>query len=109
MTGGPKAVNGFTSSVRTELMHHKSSVRITVVQMLAVNTPQFSWVPSRLPRHPRPVAPVYQPEIAARAVVCVADHPWRKQYYVGSSTVATIWANKAAAGLLGVIPRPCQI
>ncbi|MDQ0957826.1 NAD(P)-dependent dehydrogenase (short-subunit alcohol dehydrogenase family) [Streptomyces sp. B4I13] len=98
--GAKHAINGFTSSVRTELMHRKSNVQITVVQMPGVNTPQFSWVLSRLPRHPRPVPPVYQPEIAAQAVVYAADHPRRKQYYVGSSTVATILANKVAAGLL---------
>jgi NAD(P)-dependent dehydrogenase (short-subunit alcohol dehydrogenase family) len=64
--GAKHAINGFTSSLRTELMHHKSNVHVTVVQMPGVNTPQFSWVLSRLPRHPRPVPPVYQPEIAAR-------------------------------------------
>ncbi|MBY8882248.1 SDR family oxidoreductase [Actinacidiphila acidipaludis] len=98
--GAKHAVNGFTSSVRTELMHRKSNVRITVVQMPAVNTPQFSWVISRLPRHPQPVPPIYQPEVAARAVVHAAAHPQRKQYYVGASTVATILGNKVAAGLL---------
>jgi NAD(P)-dependent dehydrogenase (short-subunit alcohol dehydrogenase family) len=98
--GAKHAVNGFTSSVRTELMHNKSSVRITVVQMPAVNTPQFSWVLSRLPRRPQPVPPIYQPEVAARAVVHAAAHPARKQYYVGASTVGTILANKVAAGLL---------
>jgi len=98
--GAKHAINGFTSSVRTELMHDKSHVNITVVQMPAVNTPQFSWVLSRLPRHPQPVPPIYQPEVAARAVVHAADHPRRKQYYVGASTVATILGNKLAAGLL---------
>ncbi|MFC5911438.1 SDR family oxidoreductase [Streptacidiphilus monticola] len=98
--GAKHAVNGFTSSVRTELMHEGSQVRITVVQMPAVNTPQFSWVRSRLPRHPQPVPPIYQPEVAARAVVHAADHPRRKQYYVGASTVATIWANRFAGPLL---------
>ncbi|MEU6852175.1 SDR family oxidoreductase [Actinacidiphila alni] len=98
--GAKHAVNGFTSSVRTELMHRGSGVRITVVQMPAVNTPQFSWVLSRLPRHPQPVPPIYQPEVAARAVRYAADHPGRKQFYVGASTVATILANRVAAGLL---------
>ncbi|MGW2813702.1 SDR family oxidoreductase [Streptomyces sp. NPDC001415] len=92
--GAKHAVNGFTSSVRTELLHTKSRVRITVVQMPAVNTPQFSWVRSRLSGHPQPVAPIYQPEVAARAVLFAADHPRRKQYYVGASTVATLWANR---------------
>jgi NAD(P)-dependent dehydrogenase (short-subunit alcohol dehydrogenase family) len=98
--GAKHAVNGFTSSIRCELMHNKSKVRLTVVQMPAVNTPQFSWVLSRLPRHPQPVPPIYQPEVAARAVLYAADHPQRKQYYVGASTVATCLANKVAAGLL---------
>jgi short-subunit dehydrogenase len=98
--GAKHAVNGFTSSVRTELMHRHSHVSVTVVQMPAVNTPQFSWVLSRLPKHPQPVPPIYQPEVAARAVVNAADHPHRKQYYVGASTAATILANKLAPALL---------
>ncbi|MFJ9362170.1 SDR family oxidoreductase [Streptomyces mirabilis] len=98
--GAKHAVNGFTSSVRTELLHQRSQVRVTVVQMPAVNTPQFSWVLSRLPNHPQPVPPIYQPEVAARAVVNAADHPHRKQYYVGASTAATILANKVAPSLL---------
>jgi short-subunit dehydrogenase len=98
--GAKHAVNGFTSSVRTELMHRHSHVHITVVQMPAVNTPQFSWVLSRLPKHPQPVPPIYQPEVAARAVVNAADHPRRKQYYVGASTAATVLANKLAPALL---------
>ncbi|WP_078862675.1 SDR family oxidoreductase [Streptomyces sp. NRRL F-5123] len=98
--GAKHAVNGFTSSVRTELMHRGSNVHVTVVQMPAVNTPQFSWVLTRLPRHPQPVPPIYQPEVAARAVVHAAAHPRRKQFYVGASTVATILGNKIAAGLL---------
>lgn len=98
--GAKHAINGFTSSIRTELMHDRSKVRITVVQMPAVNTPQFSWVLSRLPNHPQPVPPIYQPEVAARAVLYAADHPERKQYWVGASTVATIAANKFVAPLL---------
>ena len=98
--GAKHAVNGFTESVRTELLHEHSDIRITVVQMPAVNTPQFSWVLSRLPRHPQPVAPIYQPELAARAVVYAADHPERKQYWVGSSTVGTLLAQKLAPALL---------
>lgn len=98
--GAKHAVNGFTSSIRTELMHQHSNVAITVVQMPAVNTPQFSWVLSRLPNHPQPVPPIYQPEVAARGVLFAADHPRRKQYWVGASTVATIGANKVIAPLL---------
>lgn len=98
--GAKHAVNGFTSSIRTELMHDKSNVHITVVQMPAVNTPQFSWVLSRLPNHPQPVPPIYQPEVAANAVLYAADHPKRKQYYVGMPTVLSITANKFFASIL---------
>ena len=75
-------------------------MRITVVQMPAVNTPQFSWVLSRLPRHPQPVPPIYQPEVAAQGVVFAADHPDRKEHWVGASTAATIMAQKFAAPVL---------
>ncbi len=98
--GAKHAVNGFTESVRTELLHDRSHVAITVVQMPAVNTPQFSWVLSRLPDHPQPVPPIYQPEVAARAVVFAADHPRRKQYWVGASTVGTLLGQKLAPALL---------
>src|SRR5437764_1515720 len=98
--GAKHAINGFTSSLRCELLHEGSQVAITVVQMPAVNTPQFSWVRSRLPRHPQPVPPIYQPEVAARAVVMAAAHPRRREYWVGSSTVATITANRLAPALL---------
>ena len=98
--GAKHAVNGFTESVRCELLHEHSQVRITVVQMPAVNTPQFSWVLSRLPRHPQPVPPIYQPEVAAHGVLYAADHPERKQYWVGESTAVTLVAQKFAAPLL---------
>jgi NAD(P)-dependent dehydrogenase (short-subunit alcohol dehydrogenase family) len=98
--GAKHAVNGFTESVRCELMHDNSNVRITLVQMPAVNTPQFSWVLSRLPRKPQPVPPIYQPEVAAEGVVFAADHPKRKEYWVGGSTAATILAQKFVAPLL---------
>jgi len=98
--GAKHAINGFTSSLRTELMHEGSNVHVTVVQMPAVNTPQFSWVLSRLPNHPQPVPPIYQPEVAAAGVAYAADHPRRTQYWVGGSTAATILANKFAAPLL---------
>jgi hypothetical protein len=75
-------------------------VHVTVAQMPAVNTPQFSWVRSRLPRHPQPVPPIYQPEVAARGVLFAADHPQRRQYWVGASTAATIFANKFVPALL---------
>jgi len=98
--GAKHAINGFTSSLRCELLHDKSGVRVTVVQMPAVNTPQFSWVRSRLPNHPQPVPPIYQPEVAARGVVFAADHPRRRQYWVGASTAATIAANRLVPALL---------
>jgi NAD(P)-dependent dehydrogenase (short-subunit alcohol dehydrogenase family) len=98
--GAKHAINGFTSSLRCELMHEGSNVKVTVVQMPAVNTPQFSWVKSRLPDKPQPVPPIYQPEVAARGVVYAADHPGRREYWVGGSTVATLVANKFAPALL---------
>ena len=98
--GAKHAINGFTSSLRCELLHDKSGVHVTVVQMPAVNTPQFSWVRSRLPRHPQPVPPIYQPEVAARGVLLAADHPQRRQYLVGASTVATVLANRVVPALL---------
>ncbi len=98
--GAKHAINGFTSSLRCELMHDRSGVRVTVVQMPAVNTPQFSWVRSKLPHRPQPVPPIYQPEVAAKAVVFAADHPQRKQYWVGGTTAATVLASRIAPGLL---------
>ncbi|WP_326589750.1 hypothetical protein [Streptomyces brevispora] len=73
---------------------------MTAAQMPAVNTPQFSWVLSRLQRRPQPVPPIYQPEVAAAAVVHAADYPGRRQYVVGTSTMAALLANKIAPGLL---------
>jgi NAD(P)-dependent dehydrogenase (short-subunit alcohol dehydrogenase family) len=98
--GAKHAINGFTSSLRCELLHENSGVRVTVVQMPAVNTPQFSWVRSRLPNHPQPVPPIYEPEVAARGVVFAADHPGRKEYWVGASTVATLLANRVIPAVL---------
>src|SRR6478609_8820338 len=98
--GAKHAVQGFHEALRCELLHEKSSVRVTMVQMPAMNTPQFSWVLSRLPKHPQPVPPIYQPEFAARAVVYAADHPARREYWVGASTAATLAANAVAPGIL---------
>jgi NAD(P)-dependent dehydrogenase (short-subunit alcohol dehydrogenase family) len=98
--GAKHAICGFTSSLRCELLDEHSGIQITLVQMPAVNTPQFSWVRSRLPRRPQPVPPIYQPEVAARGIVYAADHPGRKQYWVGGSTVATLIANRVAPALL---------
>jgi NAD(P)-dependent dehydrogenase (short-subunit alcohol dehydrogenase family) len=94
------AIQGMHDSLRAELLHERSGVRTTMVQLPAVNTPQFDWVLSRLPRKAQPVPPIYQPEVAARAIVHAADHPQRREYWVGASTVATLVANKLAPGLL---------
>jgi NAD(P)-dependent dehydrogenase (short-subunit alcohol dehydrogenase family) len=98
--GAKHAIQGFNEALRCELLHDKSNVHVTMVQMPAVNTPQFSWVLSRLPHHAQPVPPIYQPEFAARAVLFAAEHPRRREYWVGSSTVGTLAANAVAPGLL---------
>jgi NAD(P)-dependent dehydrogenase (short-subunit alcohol dehydrogenase family) len=98
--GAKHAVQGFHDSLRSELLHDRSNVHVTMVQMPAVNTPQFSWVLSRLPKHPQPVPPIFQPELAADAVVFAADHPRRREYWIGGPTLGTIIANKFAPGLL---------
>jgi NAD(P)-dependent dehydrogenase (short-subunit alcohol dehydrogenase family) len=98
--GAKHAVQGFHDSLRCELLHDRSNVHVTMVQMPAVNTPQFSWVLSRLPKHPQPVPPIFQPEVAAGAVVYAADHPKRREYWVGGPTAATLIANKLAPGIL---------
>jgi len=98
--GSKHAIQGFHEALRCELLHDKSKVRVTMVQMPAVNTPQFSWVLNRLPHHAQPVAPIYQPEVAARAVLYAADHPKRREYWVGASTAGTLAANALAPGLL---------
>ena len=98
--GAKHAIQGFNESLRCELLHDRSNVRTTMVQLPAVNTPQFDWVLSRLPRHPQPVPPIYQPEVMAKAIVHAADHPQRREYYVGSNAVATIFGDKLVPGLL---------
>jgi NAD(P)-dependent dehydrogenase (short-subunit alcohol dehydrogenase family) len=97
--GAKHAVQGFTESVRCELLHDGSNVKITMVQLPALNTPQFHWIKSRLPRKPQPVPPIYQPEVAARAIVWAAHH-YRRQWYVGGPTVLSIVANKFVPGML---------
>jgi NAD(P)-dependent dehydrogenase (short-subunit alcohol dehydrogenase family) len=98
--GAKHAIQGFTESLRCELLHERSGVRVTMVQLPAVNTPQFSWVLSRLPRQPQPVPPIYEPELPARAIAYAAEHPDRHEYWVGGTTAATIVANALAPGLL---------
>ncbi|MFN2613924.1 MAG: SDR family oxidoreductase [Actinomycetota bacterium] len=97
--GAKHAINGFTQALRTELLHDRSNVRVSVVQMPALNTPQFEWVRTRLPNHPQPVPPIYQPEVAARAIVYASERAPR-ELWVGGTTVATIIANKIVPGLL---------
>ncbi|NUP61159.1 MAG: SDR family oxidoreductase [Nonomuraea sp.] len=98
--GAKHAIKGFTESVRTELLADHSGIDITLVQLPAVNTPQFEWVLSKLRRHPQPVPPIYQPEVAARAIVYAAEHPERKEYWVGTSTAATLLAQRLAPALV---------
>lgn len=97
--GAKHAIQGFTESLRCELLHDKSNVHVSMVQLPAMNTPQFEWVKSRLPREPQPVPPIYNPEIAADAIVWAASHR-RREISIGGPTFAAIWANKIASGLL---------
>jgi len=98
--GAKHAIQGFNESLRCELLHNKSNVHVTMVQMPAVNTPQFDWVLSRLPKPAQPVPPIYQPEVAAHGVLHAADHPGRREYWVGGTTAGTLAANAIAPGLL---------
>jgi NAD(P)-dependent dehydrogenase (short-subunit alcohol dehydrogenase family) len=89
------ATQGFFESLRAELMAEGSRVRVTTVHMPALNTPQFRWVKSNLDRESQPVPPIFQPELAADALVYAATHP-RRELYVGGSTVKAIWGNRLA-------------
>lgn len=91
--GAKHAIMGFTDSIRCELLHDKSNVKITMVQLPAVNTPQFGWVKSRLPHKAQPVPPIYEPEMIADAVVWVTEH-YRRELFIGLSTVIAIQGNK---------------
>ncbi|HEX5471216.1 MAG TPA: SDR family oxidoreductase, partial [Lacipirellulaceae bacterium] len=93
------AINGFLESLRCELIHDASNVHVTEVQMPAVNTPQFAWVKSRLPRKPQPVPPIFQPEVAADAIFFAAMHR-RRSIWVGGPTAKAIIADKIVPGLL---------
>ena len=92
------AVEGFCDSLRAELLHDRSGVQITMVHLPALNTPQFDWVKSRLRGRATPVPPIFQPEVAADAIVWAADHP-RREYFVGLPTVKAIVGDRIAAGL----------
>lgn len=93
--GAKFATRGFTDSLRAELKHDGSRVHVTMVQLPALNTPQFGWSRTKLPRHPQPVPPIYQPEVAAEAIFWAA-HQRRREVYVGASSVMTILGNKVA-------------
>ncbi|TMK85022.1 MAG: SDR family oxidoreductase [Actinobacteria bacterium] len=91
--GAKHGIQGFTESLRAELLHDKTNVHLAMVQLPAMNTPQFDWVLSRLPRKPKPVPPIYQPEVAAEAILWAARRR-RSEMWVGGSTVATLIANR---------------
>jgi short-subunit dehydrogenase len=93
--GAKFGIRGFTDSIRTELLHEGSKVQITMVQLPGLNTTQFNWCRSKLPKHPMPVPPIYQPEVAARAVYWAAHHR-RRELWVGYSAVEAILGNKVA-------------
>ena len=93
------ALRGFTESLRCELIHDKSNVCVTMVQLPALNTPQFGWVKSRLPRKAQPVPPIFQPEVAAEAIYFAAHRP-RREFYVGWPSAKAIIASKIVPGLL---------
>lgn len=95
--GAKHAIQGFNDSLRSELIHDKSNVRVTMVQLPAMNTPQFSWVKSRLPRKPQPVPPIYQPEVGAEAILFAVRNE-RREMYVGYPTVEAILGDKVAPG-----------
>jgi NAD(P)-dependent dehydrogenase (short-subunit alcohol dehydrogenase family) len=95
------AIVGFTDSLRCELFHDRSNVKVTIVQMPAMNTMQFDWVKSRLPRKPQPVPPIHEPEVAAKTVwrAAQASHP-RREYWVGFPTVQAIVGQRIIPGVL---------
>ena len=93
------AIAGFTESLRTELLHDRSAVHLTMVQLPAINTPQFDWNRNRMARKPQPIPPIFQPEVAAAAIVWAATHP-RRELYVGWPTMKAILGDKIAPGLL---------
>ena len=97
--GAKFAIRGFTDSLRSELIHQGSQVHVTMIQMPALNTPQFDWCKTHLPRRPQPIPPIFQPEVTAQAIVWAAHHH-RREIYVGFSSHRAIWANKLIPGLL---------
>ncbi|MGZ6804381.1 MAG: SDR family oxidoreductase [Mycobacteriales bacterium] len=98
--GAKHAIQGFHEALRCELLHDRSGVSTTMVQLPAVNTPQFDWVRNRLPHKAQPVPPIYQPEVIARTIRYAAEHPRRREYWCGETTALTLMANAVAPGLL---------
>ena len=98
--GAKFAVRGFTDSLRSELIHDKCAVNLVMVHMPAVNTPQFDWALNKTGRRTQPVPPIFQPEVAARAIAFAAEHPDRRELWVGFSTVKAIVGNTLIPGLL---------
>jgi NAD(P)-dependent dehydrogenase (short-subunit alcohol dehydrogenase family) len=96
--GAKHALEGFLESLRTELLHEGSNVRVTAVELPALNTPQFSWGRTKMPRQPQPVPPIFQPEVAADAIFWASRND-RRELYVGWPTVQAIVGNKIAPGL----------
>jgi short-subunit dehydrogenase len=96
--GAKHAIAGFTDSLRTELIHDHRNIHLTMVQLPAMNTPQFSWCRSKMPRQPQPVPPIFQPEVAAERIVWASHHN-RREVFVGAPTVLAIEGNKVAPGL----------
>jgi NAD(P)-dependent dehydrogenase (short-subunit alcohol dehydrogenase family) len=97
--GAKFAIRGFTDSLRSELLHDRINIHLTMVQMPALNTPQFDWGRNKLPKRPQPVPPIFQPEVAAEAIVFAA-YARRREVWVGGPTIKAILANKIAPGLL---------
>src|SRR5690606_35976293 len=97
--GAKHAIRGFTDSLRSELLHEGSRVRLTMVQLPAVDTPQFSWCRTRLPKHPQPVPPIFDPEVAGDAIVWSAEHD-RRELSVALPTVKAIFGSKFVQGWL---------
>jgi NAD(P)-dependent dehydrogenase (short-subunit alcohol dehydrogenase family) len=97
--GAKFAIRGFTDSLRSELRHEGSAVHLTMVQLPAVNTPQFDWGRNKMPRRPQPVPPIFEPEVAAEAILFAA-HARRREVWVGGPTVKAVLANKLVPGLI---------
>jgi short chain dehydrogenase len=97
-SGAKHAIEGFTESVRAELLHDGSRAHLTMVHLPALNTPQFEWCRTRLANHPQPVPPIYEPEVAAQAIAWAARHR-RRELIVGGPTLKVVVGNKLAAGL----------